>query len=259
MSQTVNKRPQNWTDENILDWAMGTVVTGSNVTDEEVAKEAAKRNEVPYESIEQMKSILTTESPAEEEEAPVEEVPVEPAPADVEPSAPVVEEPKPEEPVKEEPKVEQPKVEPVPEAEVTDPLLASFISDFDAYAESMRPGRAHAGKEGVIIQTKFYRTIQAIMRVEGSKFNLIYGALLSFVKENKDTLFSQRYAYRYFDMLEMAMSDRKNYERMMNLIISTCDPTTRSQAIKQIDLTATLSGFKNEEVHQKVLGFYQGL
>lgn len=246
MAKQINKQPKNWSDEDLVAWATGDIAPGKDITEEALAEEAFKRMGKEEGGVEEAKEALraAVEEPAVEE-APVKEEEVsEPQP-----------EPTPE-----------PKVEPAPaptkEApkKVSDnPSMRIVEENLEDYVARMKPGKAHTGNEGPVAQVKLYRTIQTVLRMEGSAFIQAYGYLLKVVNDHRKDVFDERYLFRYFDGLTLTSPERRNFERILNLLVTTCEPKLRSKAIKQVDLDATMEGFRNPEMHQRVVEFYNGV
>lgn len=126
-----------------------------------------------------------------------------------------------------------------------------------AYSEMMAVGRPTTVEEGSLQQLNLWNTVKWVLGLEGGDFVRCYSKLLEFVLENRKGIFSERYAYRFFDSLKMSSSERKNFERIMNLLLTTCDPKTRALAMKQIDMRSTLSGLTDPLMQQRIAGFYQ--
>ncbi|MNL90183.1 hypothetical protein D3C87_2210500 [compost metagenome] len=62
--------------------------------------------------------------------------------------------------------------------------------------------------------------------------------------------------YRYFAEMSMNSTARRNFDRMLNLLCATCDPATRRMGLQQVDLAATLAGFRDGAIQQRVTEFY---
>lgn len=127
------------------------------------------------------------------------------------------------------------------------------------YCKNMMPGVSHVDGGGAVQQVKFFRVVQVVLRKKGSEFNKEFTQLLAFVHAHKDTLFNERYAYRFFESIKISLGERKNFERILNLLITVCDPTLRSRTLTQVDVDGTMIGFKDNEMHQRVLGFFSGV
>lgn len=127
------------------------------------------------------------------------------------------------------------------------------------YIEKMQPGKGHPENVGPTLQEGLYRTILTILRIETEEFNTLFSYLLSVVNANRSTVFHEKYAMRYHNKLKLSNQERKCFERIMNLLLTTCNPSTRAQFKKQVDIPATMATFKDQKMSQRVLAFYEGL
>lgn len=131
-----------------------------------------------------------------------------------------------------------------------------IVQNLEQYAEIMAPNVAHPNGEGVAAQRSLWRTIEASLRQTGSDFTAAFGLVLDFVQAHKKDLFNEYNAMRYFDKLPLATVERKNFERLLYLILQVSDRATRQQNLKQVDLTIVLKGFPND-VQQRLTQFFQ--
>ena len=149
---------------------------------------------------------------------------------------------------------------PAPAAVPMDQHLARALED---YTEAMRPGKPITAENGAREQLKLWRAIQGVLTKNGSEFVKGWSDLLAYVAKHKrqdngrDGVFGERYIYRFFDNVRLSSGERRNFERMLNLILTTADPRSRQLTLKQVDLKSTLAGMADENVRQKVIGFYQ--
>ena len=123
------------------------------------------------------------------------------------------------------------------------------------YKLHMMPGKSHHGDTGAKEQVSLYRAIQAILRTQGSDFFKHLNAFLDFIHLHRNTLFNEKYAMRYFDVIKLNDKERKGFSRILHLFIITSDRKVRKQALKQVDLETVLSPF-SEEVKEKITEFY---
>lgn len=146
---------------------------------------------------------------------------------------------------------------------LTDGMDQTLEDALTAYVTELAPSRPVEPVVGARYQVQLWRAIQHVLALEGSAFVKQWSALLAFVDANKLTsngrpgVFSAGYAFRYFSEVKIGASDRRNFERMLNLITITAERRTRQLALKQVDMKATLSGFNDEAIRQKLIGFYQ--
>lgn len=258
MANTIKKDAPQWSNAEIKKWATGEVETAQPVTDRQVADEVIRRQNLEQGmSVDDIKAIVRGEEVANE--APEEEPKVE------EKVEAPVQEPKPE-PVKKEKPVPSTRKAATPittggkENEISLEIIEQNMRE---YVDAMRPGRALRENEGAMNQVKLYRTVQMVLRQKGSNFQRAYGFLLNFVHEHRKSVFNEMYVFRFFDSREMRSSlpsgERRRFERILNLLLTTCNPSTRAKSLEQVDIDATMESFKDPEMHQRVLGFYKGV
>jgi hypothetical protein len=257
MPTLLNLAPIDWTDEQLLNWAQGELTPGVEATERTLADETFKRFGEPFGTINEAKELLKSDSmPSTTPTEPEPVVEAQPVPVVVEPVKP---EPPPATPAL---PVTPTTPAPATPGKATEKLSATQIlieENLLEYLEKMAPGRSHNGNAGELLQLKFYRTIQTILRLEGSEFTKTFSKLLLLINEHRQGVFHERYVFRYFDGINLTNPERRNFERIVNLIITTCNPKTRKQTMRQVDIDATMQGFKNGAMHQRVMEFYTGL
>jgi len=259
---TLTKSANNGSTQELIDWARGIHTPAGKSTDASVAAEAVKRfgleNTTDVNAVKEQ--ILAEQAPQEAPE------PQTAAPAVSEEEAVIVVEEKDGSnpaPVPQLAPVNQllnknvpankPAVSVVAVSNVNEKII---VESLEKYAKVMQPGTPHPNGEGEIAQVSFFRTIEQILRLDAGEFTKHFGNLLNFVRTHRKAMFNERYAYRYFDTMRLGTVERKNFERMMNLLIATCEPGTRHTTIKQIDLVTTVSGFSDTRIQQRVMDFY---
>lgn len=136
-------------------------------------------------------------------------------------------------------------------------LVDNLLNRLKNYAAALKPGRPLDGPQGAIHQTFLWQTIKWVLSKDRGEFAMLYAELLNFILQHRTGVFSERYVFRFFDQLRMTTPERRNFERMLHLMLSTCDPKSRQIALRQIDFKTTLQGFPDNAVHQRVVGFYQ--
>lgn len=274
----IGKQASHWTTEELILWAKDEVSPHGQSSNRTVAEEAVARfgleasTDVAYVKKQILAETQTAPSAAAEEPADEtangEEVesgetgdePAEPTP---EPEAEVVE-PVPASEIEDPEPVVLPQAKPtaVPsevkptksQTEMKIEIIEQNLSDF---ARKMGTNVQVTAAEGAVSQGVLYRTIKMVLAQEGGDFTNMYGRLLGFVKTHRNTMFSDRYAYRFFDQVRINQADRKNFERILNLMIATCDPATRRLGLSQVDLQGTLAGFRDGNIQQRVTEYYQ--
>ena len=245
----VNKAPRNWSDEQLLAWAHGEGVKGDQIGDQELAEEVYKRlaleGDVDIKTAQQaLLEIERQKKQADEDLLKDSKPKTEPAP-----------EPAPKAPSEAQTKT-APKAKPAPQESTT---LRLIKDNLEEYVKNMTPGVAHHENQGMQQQVKLFRTLQTILRTKGQEFNQIYGWALAFIHQHRDGAFSEYYAFRYFDKLNISSIDRRRFERILSMMLTTSDPSLRSKSIKQVDFNAALADFNDSEMYQRVTSFYQGV
>ena len=253
MSTRINKPASQWREEELHGWARGDIESGRAANEKQLAAILAKKLELEVgDDIAAFKEAAVEKIDGIEETA--QEVPEEEA-------APVEE--KEESEVKEEPKAApQPqqtaaKQEPQFPGGQKSTTLMIIEDNLAKYVAKMRPGVAHQGNDGPATQVMLYRTIQTILRQKGTDFNFAFGEFLKVVHKHRKDVFNERYIFRYMDRLTLTPAERRNFERFVSLAMTVCDPATRSHTLKQVDVDATMEGFKDPDAHQRVVAFFQ--
>ncbi len=121
----------------------------------------------------------------------------------------------------------------------------------------MAPGKPINTADGVNMQMMLWNTIKQMLNREGSEFVLHYSEFLRFIREHRKGAFSERYLYRFFEYLRLSSEERANFERLLNLMVITCDPAMRQLALRQVDLRSSLAGLPSEAQRQKIAAFYE--
>ncbi len=141
----------------------------------------------------------------------------------------------------------------------TDINSQSLADRLAEYANVMAPPKPVASPAGVQAQTGLWRTIQFVLRTKDAEFIALYSQRLAFVLEHRKKLFHELYVFRFFDELKLPRVERKAFERMVHLMITTCDPRTRQFSLKQVNLPGILDAMPDHLAAQRLQGFYSGL
>lgn len=273
---TINNKPAaEWTNEQLIEWARGNLKTGGSSSIRTVAAEAVKRFGLEAsEDAQFVKDQILAEQGTGESETPETTQPAEAPTPEAKPAptvplsgagtATTTEAAKPAPAPAPQPKVaapDQPLAQKPAAAKPTTPekkplnrvIIEQALAD---YAEAMQPGKPVNATEGAAAQVQLFRAMQNVLRQEGSEFTACFSTLLSFVNAHRKGVFNERYAFRFLDQVKLSAPERKNFERFLNLLLTTADPATRHITTRQVDLTATMAGFTDTNVQQRVIDFY---
>jgi hypothetical protein len=146
------------------------------------------------------------------------------------------------------------RVAPVNQAEIKFQLIIDRLQE---YATLMAPNAAASAAVGKAQQLNLWRVIDQVLKLEGPEFYKGYSLLLDFVAEYRTAHFSDKYLYRNFGELALSTGDRKNFNRLLHLIVATCDRATRQLGLSQVDLPSTVAGIRDTAVQQRLTEFYQ--
>lgn len=275
MSVKLNKQAKNWTDAELVSWAKGDLSPTGAASVRTIGVECVKRFGLEETTdTDLIKQQVLAEQPAEGGEDTPLAVVVEPPADETEGEAVVTEgENTPPAPVVEPPVVVEPEVieDPVPvvlEVILPPAVIVTQVSQLDmkmgiieqnlaTYASVMAINSPVTAEDGAMQQTLLYGTIKQVLGLTGSDFTNQFTRLLDFVAAHRNTMFSERYAYRFFEQVRVNQHERKNFERILNLLIATSVPGTRQMGLRQIDLQRTLEGIHNGDVQQRITEYYQ--
>lgn len=128
--------------------------------------------------------------------------------------------------------------------------------NLDQYIEAMAPGKPHADEQGPMFQVLLYRTIQNVLAREGKDFTEGMDYLLQRIQENRDGVFNEKYVFRYMENIKLGQIERKTFERLLNLFITTADPATRTVTVKHVDIPTTVKNIPDGRVQQRLYEYY---
>lgn len=135
--------------------------------------------------------------------------------------------------------------------------LQNIRDRLTGYAEAMAPNKVLTATVGKDQQKSLWEAIQQTLRLEGAEFIKAYGELLDFFAKHRTTLFNDRYIYRFFAEAPLSSADRKNFSRLLNLLVATSDKATRRLGLEQVDLNRTLTDIRDTAIQQRIAEFYQ--
>lgn len=254
----INKPAGEWTEEELLGWALGEIEAGGQSSDRTIAAQCIEHFGLELiEDIDLLKAaVLELFEEAESLEEPTEEVEnleEQPLPEETEEVVESEESTEDDEPVAPEVDVI---VKPTPktfdQAEMTTEIIATNLSN---YLKGMSPNVQISNEDGVTRQVLLYRTFQVVLRSEGAEFFKNLDLLLGFIAAHRNTLFSETNAFRFFQNIRLPSTDRKVFERLLNLFISTAVRETRQLALKQVDMARTVEGLSAVQ-QQRVIEYY---
>lgn len=131
------------------------------------------------------------------------------------------------------------------------------LSTVVEYVTTMHPKRPVEPAKMLRQQTALYRALTtAINRLEAEEFTTVWGWLLQQFSLYRKGVFAERYVFRGFEDIALPESDRKAFQRLLNLIVLTADPKSRPIALRQVDMGKTLELGVTEPGRQRLHAFY---
>lgn len=138
-------------------------------------------------------------------------------------------------------------------------LTSAVEERLTTYIETMRPGRPISVQDGVAMQLLLWNVIRLILQQEESNFVTLMTLLLNTIHENKESdrgVFSMRYVNRFMDEMRITAPERRNFNRLMNLFVTTSDPRSRMVALRQVGLQSSLAGLSSDAERMRLEAFY---
>ena len=123
------------------------------------------------------------------------------------------------------------------------------------YIAAMAPRKPVLVSDGVRSQVQLFRSLTNIINNLESDFNVVFGSVLQLFNEHSEGSFHETRVFRFFDNIPLSKEESTSFQRLLNLIKVTADPKSRSTALKQVNIAASLE-FVSEKGKQKVMAFF---
>ena len=132
-----------------------------------------------------------------------------------------------------------------------------LVEALDDYVVTMAPGvpldRNFAAKKQVVL----WKTIKTVVENNHKDFKVMWNIILAYFNNYKDGVFSEYCVFRVPESLNMERTDIKAFHNILNLIIATANPDTRSVGLYEAPLNSSLSVGFSEEGKQRIISFYR--
>lgn len=130
------------------------------------------------------------------------------------------------------------------------------IQRLQEYIDMMHPKRPLSVEEGVRHQVALFKTIQNVINREDEYFRPLFSAILALFDLHKAGVFHETNVFRFMDNITLPDNERKAFQRLINLIKVTAAKSSRSTAIKQVNLQDSLRFGLTDEGRQRVNDFF---
>lgn len=135
--------------------------------------------------------------------------------------------------------------------------VRSLILSLESYMLAMAPGKPISGADGHLQQYTLWKVIYNLAhRCPQEEFKAAWSLLLAFFNEYKDGVFEERYIFRFSEEWNKTRPELVGFQRVINLLKVTANPSTRNQSLKQVDLNRNLADGFTEEGRQRIVAFY---
>lgn len=136
-------------------------------------------------------------------------------------------------------------------------MLKGVQDRLEEYVSKMSPGQKISSGDGAFQQRQLWQgVIYALLQQPPNVFIEGWSYFLSVVNAHRKGCFSPAYMNRFREDTRMTIEDRKNFERLLHLAYTTCDPSSRQLALRQIDMNQILARLPTEDMRQKIIAFY---
>jgi len=133
-----------------------------------------------------------------------------------------------------------------------------LVASIELYMEKLKPGVPVNETDGARIQYNLWKTISALLEsYPDSEFKRLWYILLAYFEEYKDAAMHERYIFRFAEYWSWSDTELFGFQRIINIIKLTSNPTTRSSELKKVDLDRSLEVGFSDKARQRVINFYK--
>ena len=158
----------------------------------------------------------------------------------------------------------EPVVEPIVETPAsTTPDFSSYsalfqiaASDLDTYVKNMARNVPQTAASGAMYQVGLYRTFQKFLGLEAVEFKAGLDLLLSVIYQNREDVFNDSNPFRFSESITLRDTDRKLFNRLLNLFLVAAAPATRKAAIERVNLQETIKLLPSEKCKQLLIAYF---
>lgn len=137
-------------------------------------------------------------------------------------------------------------------------LAAATMKEILTYVVEMDPSRAQTDATGGASQIRLYRAIQYFCDKAPADFQLTFATFMRIVLESVQArgAFYPIYLFRFLPSVALGPEDRRAFQSLMHVFVTLADPSTRAQAVKQIDFGVAFKSGLSDAGRQRVIAFF---
>lgn len=124
------------------------------------------------------------------------------------------------------------------------------------YVEVMDLGKSTNSKEGASLQRDLYNTFIMALNVDARTSFMCLNIILFIYNYFSDSIFSESFAYRYIDRVELAQRQLKSFRYLMHLFIATANPGTRRINLRRVDLVLVAEELNIQLAKENLIRYY---
>ena len=150
---------------------------------------------------------------------------------------------------------------PVIDAEPTSDKATAIVAYIKEYVIKMEPSKYQDAKSGVPQQKRLYNLISELSKLEFLDFKVGMDSLLNLIFDYRHAAFSAFYSRRFFENLYPSLTHEqiREFDDLLNILVTVGSATNRSRAMTQVDLAATLKSVKNPLAQQNLAAYFSAL
>ena len=124
------------------------------------------------------------------------------------------------------------------------------------YVEVMDLAKSTNSKDGASLQRDLYNTFIMALNVDARTSFMCLNIILFIYNHFSDSIFSESFAYRFIDRVELAQKQLKAFRYLMHLFIATANPGTRRINIRRVDLVLVAEELNIQLAKENLIRYY---
>ena len=130
------------------------------------------------------------------------------------------------------------------------------VADLDNYVKNMARNVPQTSSSGAMYQVGLYRTFQKFLSLEAVEFKAGMDTLLGVIYANRDDVFNDSNPFRFNESTTLRDTDRKLFNRLLNLFIVAAAPATRKAVVERVNLHETIKLLPTEQSKQLLIAYF---
>ena len=124
------------------------------------------------------------------------------------------------------------------------------------YVEVMDLSKSTSSKDGASLQRDLYNTFIMALNVYARTSFMCLNIILFIYNFFSDSIFSESFAYRFIDRVELAQKQLKSFRYLMHLFIATANTGTRRVNLRRVDLVLVAEELNIQLAKENLIRYY---